>query len=276
MITLALGFAAAVALAASAVLSKRLTLSMPARQLVGPLLLLNGVLVAPLAFLGGWVWSREALVLHLIEAVLLLVGSIAVWDLYSHGEASAAITAQSLSPLPALAAVVLLLPATFLVTDALGAAVVVAGVFFALSGAFPGLGRHRRWFTVFLAAATGGLLTVTSRLLADLGVGVVATYLTRTLLAAGVVLLLEPPHDIPWRELPRLLGRAAVITTHFVLVLLAVRTGSPAVVQTMVGTSPLLTLAYERARERRPVSIRVVGGTLAVWIGVGLIAAGSR
>lgn len=274
-VTIVLGLAAALALAGSAVLSKRLTLTMPARQLVGPLLLLNALLVVPAAFFSQWVITPTSLVIHLLEALLLAAGSWAVWDLFDHGAASASLTAQSLSPLPAVLAVVVFLPGTAGFWDAVGAVIVVVGVLLALSNAFPGLGGVRRWSTVAIAATTGGVMTVTSRVLADHGAGIFQTYLLRTSTAALIAFALFWPRDVPFSQLPKLLVRAVVITSHFLLILVAVRTGSPAVVQALVATSPVLTLLLEAIREGRPPSTAVVAGTMAVSVGVATMALSS-
>jgi drug/metabolite transporter (DMT)-like permease len=274
-VTIALGLAAALALAGSAVLSKRLTLTMPARQLVGPLLLLNAVLVSPGLLFTEWTSSTTILAIHGLEAVLLAAGSWAVWDLFDHGAASASLTAQSLSPIPAVLATALLLPGAVVGWDVVGAIIVVVGLLFALVDAFPGLGGVRRWSTVVVAAATGGVMTVTSRILADLGVGIVQTYLVRTSAAALIAFALFWPRDVPFSQLPRLIVRAIVITSHFLLILAAVRTGSPAVVQALVATSPVLTLLLEGLRDRQRPATRVVVGTFAVSAGVATMALGA-
>jgi drug/metabolite transporter (DMT)-like permease len=96
------------------------------------------------------------------------------------------------------------------------------------------------------------------RLMADRGVGVVEAYLVRTALAALVCALLAPPRDVPLRALPGMIPRAAFITAHFLLILIGVQEGSPAVVQTAVATAPLWSLGIESARTGRPPSRRLV------------------
>lgn len=258
----------ALALAISAMLSKQLTATMPARQLIGPLLALNALLVLPAVGATAWVATGTAWWLHVAEVALLLLGSWAVWDLFDHGAASATVSAQSLSPIPAVLVAFVALPGTVVAADVGGALLVVAGVSLALRGAFGSLSGRRRWATVLAAAVAAGTLTVTSRMLADLGVGIVATYFTRTVGAAVVALLLFPPRDVPWRQLPSLVSRSVMVTAHFIGVLLAVRLGSPATVQAVVATAPLLTLLLETFRHRRPASPRVVLGTGAVSLGL--------
>ena len=268
---LALSLLSAIALAITAVLSKRLTLTIPARQLIGPLLLLNALLVLPFAPFVSWQFSWHILVLHLLEVSLLVISSLAVWDLFDSGEASATVTAQALSPLPATIAVALLLPAAFIPGHAVAAAVVVAAVLAGLTDAFPQLGRRRTLATLVITAVATGLLTVTSRLLADEGVEVVPTYLIRTTLAAALAFSLHPPRDVPLYALPRLAVRAVFVTTHFLLVLLAVRAGSPAVVQTIIATAPMLVLGYEVIRRRERPSARLVASILGAALGVSIV-----
>lgn len=266
-----LGLAAAVSQAVGLVLSKRLTYQLPARQLIGPLLALNALLVVPLALVTGWRVTAAIAALHVAEVGLLVATSLATWDLFAHGEASATGTAQSLSPLPAALAVALWLPGAYSWTQAVVAAIVVVCVGSALVDSFGPLGRSRTAATVLLTAVGAGVLTVTSRLLADLGATIGQTYLVRTTIAAAVMLAFVPPTDLRLRDLPRLAVRAAFVTTHFLLILLAVRVGSPAVVQTVVATAPLFVLAYESAGRSRLPSRRVLLGALGAAAGVAAI-----
>jgi drug/metabolite transporter (DMT)-like permease len=98
----------------------------------------------------------------------------------------------------------------------------------------------------------------------------VETYVVRTAIAAVVCLALFPPRDIPLRAAPRLFVRALVVTTYFVLLILAAQSGSPAMVQTCIAATPLLVLAWESWQLRRRPPVRqlaaaalVVGGVAA-------------
>jgi len=265
------GLLSAVANAIGGELSKGLTLRYPARQLIGPLFLLNALLLAPLAPFQDWTWSPTIVALHLISVGLLILTSLAIWDLYDHGSAAATVTAQSISPLPAALAVAVLLPGTLEPVQVVAALIVVLAVLIGLSDSFGALGRGRTMVTVLVAAAGTGLVTVVGRLLADLDVGVVEAYVVRTSLAALVFYLFVPPRDVPLRALPGMLPRAAFITAHFVLILIGVQDGNPAVVQTAVATAPLFSIGFEIARSgRRPSGRLLLAASLAV-IGVAAI-----
>lgn len=265
------GLLSAVANAIGGELSKGLTLRFPARQLIGPLFLLNALLVLPAAPFVDWTWSVEIVVLHLISVALLVMTSLAIWDLYDHGSAAATVTAQSISPLPAAMAVALLLPGTLQPAQAVAAVVVVLAVLLGLSDSFGALGRRRGMITVLVAAVGTGLVTVMGRLLADRDVGVVEAYLVRAALAAIVCSVLVPPRDVPLRALPGMLPRAAFITLHFVLILVAVQDGNPAVVQTAVATAPLWSLGIQAALTRRRPSLRLIGAAVLATVGVAVI-----
>ena len=265
------GLLSAVANAIGGELSKGLTLRFPARQLIGPLFLLNALLVLPAAPFVDWTWSAEIVVLHLISVALLVMTSLAIWDLYDHGSAAATVTAQSISPLPAAMAVAFLLPGTLEPAQAVAAVMVVLAVLLGLSDAFGALGRRRGMLTVIVAAVGTGLVTVMGRLLADRDVGVVEAYLVRAALAAVVCSLLVPPRDVPLRALPGMLPRAAFITAHFLLILVGVQDGNPAVVQTAVATAPLWSLGIQAARTRRPPSARLIAAAALATIGVAVI-----
>ncbi|MBA2578983.1 MAG: hypothetical protein H0V05_20470 [Euzebyaceae bacterium] len=270
-ITVVLGLLSAVANAAASLLSKQLTRRLPARQLIGPLLALNALLVAPAAPFVAWTWTPPVVALHVASAALLVVTSLAVWDLFDHGEASAVVAAMSISPLPTTVAVAAVLPGVLRAPQVIAAVVVVGAVLYALSGAFAALSRRRTLATVLVVATGTGLITVLGRLLADRGAGVVEAYLVRTGLAAAASLLLVPPRDVPVRELPSLAVRAALVTTHFLLILVAVQEGSPAVVQTAVATAPLLVLAAETARSRRAPPRRLLLAAVAASAGVAVV-----
>jgi drug/metabolite transporter (DMT)-like permease len=266
-----LGLLSAVANAIGGELSKGLTLRFPARQLIGPLFLLNALLVLPAAPFVEWTWSTEIVVLHLISVGLLVMTSLAIWDLYDHGSAAATVTAQSISPLPAALAVAVLLPGTLEPAQALAAVVVVLAVLLGLSDSFGALGRRRSIVTVLVAAVGTGLVTVMGRLLADRDVGVVEAYLVRAALAAIVCSLLVPPRDVPLRALPGMLPRAAFITLHFVLILVAVQDGNPAVVQTAVATAPLWSLGIQAVVTKQRPSLRLIGAAVLATFGVAVI-----
>ena len=252
-------------------LSKGLAVRYPARQLIGPLFALNALLVLPAAPFVDWTWSAQIVAIHLGSVVLLVITSLAIWDLYDHGTAAATVTAQSISPLPAALAVAILLPGTLAPAHALAAMIVVLAVLLGLSDAFGALSRRRSMVTVLIAAVGTGLVTVMGRLLADRDVGVVEAYLVRAGLAAIVCSIVMPPRDVPLRALPGMIPRAAFITANFLFILVGVQDGNPAVVQTAVATAPLFSLGIETAITRRRPSVRLMAAAALATAGVAVI-----
>ena len=265
------GLLSAISNAVGGELSKGLTLRFPARQLIGPLFLLNALLLVPFVPFQDWTWSVEIVALHLASVGLLVMTSLAIWDLYDHGSAAATVTAQSISPLPAALAVALLLPGTLEPVQVVAAIVVVLSVLLGLSDSFGALSRRRSVTTVFVAAVGTGLVTVMGRLLADRDVGVVEAYVVRAGIAAFVFYVLVPPRDVPIRALPGMVPRAAFITAHFVLILVGVQDGNPAIVQTAVATAPLVSIGFEVVRLRRRPSSRLVVAAILTVAGVAAI-----
>ena len=153
----------------------------------------------------------------------------------------------------------------------MAAVVVVLAVLLGLSDSFGALSRRRSVVTVLTAAVGTGLVTVMGRLLADRDVGVVEAYLVRAGLAAVVTLLLVPPRDVPLRAIPGMIPRAFFITAHFLLILVGVQEGSPAVVQTAVATAPLFSLGIEAALTRRRPSGRLIAAAALATVGVAVI-----
>ncbi len=265
------GLLSAISNAAGGQLSKGLALRYPARQLIGPLFALNALLVLPAAPFVDWTWSAEIVVLHFVSVGLLVVTSVAIWDLYDHGTAAATVTAQSISPLPTAVAVAILRPGTLEPAQVVAAVVVVLAVLLGLSDSFGTLSRRRSVITVLIAAVGTALVTVMSRLLADRDVGVVEAYLVRAGLAAVVCSILVPPHEVPLRALPGMIPRAAFITAHFLFILIGVQEGNPAVVQTAVATAPLFSLGIQTVATRRRPSTRLIAAAALATIGVALI-----
>ena len=259
---------AAVANAGAAIISKGLTTRLPARQLIGVLYVCNALVLLPLAPFADWRWSPAIVALHLLSVGLMAITAISVWDMLDAGAASATTTATALSPIPAAIGTAILLPGTFRPVQAVGAVLVTVAVLAALTDAFEGLDRRGTWLRVLGAACGSGLLTVVTRLLGDEGVGVVETYVVRTSLAAVLFIALFPPRDIPLRAAPRLFGRALVVTSYFVLLILAAQQGSPVVVQTCLAATPLIVLGWESWRARRRPPARILAAAVAVLAGV--------
>jgi drug/metabolite transporter (DMT)-like permease len=268
-----LGLAAAFVHAAQGFLSKDLTSRYPARPLIGVLLALNCLLVLPFAFFVDWHLSPTIVGLHIASAFMLVASSIPIWDLFDAGAASATITAQALSPLAAAVGAAILIPGVVSTTQVVAAVLVVVGVTWALRDAFAGLGRRGSIVRILVASTGVGLLTVFTRMLADEGVGVVETYVSRTAMGALFMLLVIPPRGIPVSAGPRLLLRSVTVTIYFVLIILAVQEGSPVVVQTMVAIAPLLSLGWESIRARQRPAPRALAGALLVAVGVTLVLA---
>jgi hypothetical protein len=149
--------------------------------------------------------------------------------------------------------------------------IVVLGVVYALRDAFGLLSRRGAVVRIILAATGTGLLTVTTRLLADQGVGVVETYVVRTGLGAAALLILIPPRGVPLAAAPRLFVRSIAITSYVAIVILAIERGSPLVVQTIIAITPLLTLGYESLRDRTWPATRALAGAALVAVGVAVV-----
>lgn len=273
MSAVTLGLLAAVVHSAQGFLSKDLTTRYPARPLIGVLLAFNCLLLLPFAFFVEWHISPGIMALHVASAFMLVASSIPIWDLFDAGAASATITAQALSPLAAAVGAAILVPGAVNAVQVVAAVAVVAGVTWALRDAFAGLGRRGAIVRILIASAGVGMLTVFTRMLADEGVGVVETYVSRTAMGAMFMLLVIPPRGVPASAAPRLLVRSVTVTIYFVLVILAVQKGSPVVVQTMVAVAPLLSLGWESLRARRWPAPRALAGALLVVGGVVLVIA---
>ncbi len=269
-----LGLIAAALSALAAVRTKDLVGELPALQLIGPLFLLNAVVAVPGALLGSWVLDGPVLALHAASVGCMALSTLAVFTLFQHGSASATTTAVAISPIPAMVAAALLLDERADPVRVAAASVVVIAVLAALPGSFATLARGSAVLAVAGAAVGNGVLTVLSAQLVERGAGTFEIYLVRTLACGLLFAVLVPPRDIPWRRLPALGGRALLVSGHFLAILLAVRHGSPVVVQTMVATAPLVAVGLEQASGAARAGPRaVLCGGLAL-LGVAAVVAG--
>lgn len=268
-----LALAATVVLAGSSRMTKYLAGSFPHLQLVGPLLLLNSALVVPFAAVVHWHLTTPILLLHLASAATLVVGSFCMFELFSQGSAAAVAVGQAMTPLPALGFSVLLLASPVTTTQAIGGIVVTVAALAALGPVFGRLSRGRAVVTVALAAALNGLLVVLTKLLSDRGAALPEIYVARTAVAGVVSCLIVPPRHIPLRALPRLTFRSALQTVYFVLLIAAIERGSPATVQTIVATTPILLLATDALVHRQRPPVRLAVAAVGVVAGVALAVA---
>lgn len=265
----------AILLAASGILSKRLTLAAPPRQLIGPLLLLNAAVVAVFLPFSSWRASPTILLLLCLEAVLLVLVSRAVWDFYGSGSAGATLMAQTMSPVFAVPLTALLLPELFRVVPAIAACVIVIAVMSALSQAFTTLGRGRTFAGLMLAAFCGGSLSVTTRILGDLGVGIFPNYFARNVLGGLLALLVFRPQVLPRGLLPRLVGRTLVTVPHYLLFLAAVRVGSPAAALTVLATAPLMVFGVDAIRGEARLNPRQIVASVVVILVLPVVLSGA-
>jgi drug/metabolite transporter (DMT)-like permease len=251
-------------------MTKHLAVSFPYRQLVGPLLLLNSALVVPAGFFATWHATSAIVLLQLASAVTLLVGSFCMFELFSRGTAAAVAVGQAITPVPALGFSFLLLAAPITSWQVAGDLVVTAAVLLALGPVFGQLSRTHAMTIVTLAAALNGLLVVLTKMLTVRGVGVAEIYVVRTAAAGAIACLAVPPRDIPLRALPQLTFRSALQTVYFVLLIFAIQRGSPASVQTLVATTPLMLLGADALQQKRRPPIRLTLAACGVVAGVAL------
>jgi drug/metabolite transporter (DMT)-like permease len=268
-----LALLAAASAAISALFTKRMVGEYPARQLIGPLLGLNALLVVPaLPFVHRFHWSWQIALLHAGSVTTLVVSSWCIFELFVHGSASAVAVGQAMAPLPAVIFTALLLSIGVTWEQTVAAAIVSLAVLVALGGSFGRLAPAQAIGLVAAAACANGLLVVFTKMLTDRGLGVAEIYCIRTSIGAAVWIALAPPRDLPLRAVPALLARSVFQTGYFVLVILAVQRGSPAAVQTLAATTPLMLLVGTFLVRRRALPLRLVFASCAVVFGVSLTA----
>jgi drug/metabolite transporter (DMT)-like permease len=267
-----LALLAAASAAISALVTKRMVDTYPARQLIGPLLGLNSLLLTPFLPFINWHFSWTIVLLHAASAATLVVSSWCIFELFVHGSASAVAVGQAMAPIPAVIFTALLLSIPVTWPQAVAAVIVSLAVLFALGRSFGAMPPSRAIALVAVAACGNGLLIVLTKMLTERGLGVAEIYCVRTSIGAAIWIALALPRDIPLRALPQLFTRSSFQTGYFVLVILAVQRGSPATVQTLVATTPLMLLVSTFLVRRHTLPLRLVFASCAVVAGVALTA----
>ena len=267
-----LALLAAASLAVSSLFTKRMVGEYPPRQLIGPLFGLNALLVVPLLPFVHWHVSWAVVLLHLASVASLVVGSWCIFELFVHGSASAVAVGQAMAPIPAVAFTVLLLASAVTWLQVVAAGIVSLAVLGAVGGSFGALRPAHAVALVAVNASLNGLVVVLSKLLMERGLGVAEIYFVRTCGAALIWIALALPRDIPARAVPPLFTRASFVTAYYALILLAVERGSPATVQTLAATTPLMLLVGTFLVRRRALPLRLLFASCAVVLGVALAA----
>jgi drug/metabolite transporter (DMT)-like permease len=270
--TTLLALLAAASLGIATVFTKRMVVAHPPKQLIGPLFALNALLVVPLLPFVRWHFGWTIVLLHLASVACLTVGAWCVFKLFVHGSASAVAVGQATAPIPAVVFTALLLASSVTWLQTIAAIVVSLAVLAAVGGSFGALPPSRAIALVAVNSGLNGLLVVLSKLLTNHGLGVGEIYVVRTTLAALIWIALAPPRDIPARAVPRLFARASFTTAYFALIILALQRGSPATVQTLAATTPLMLIVATFLVRRRALPLRLVFASCAVVAGVALAA----
>jgi len=136
------GFLAALSTAIGLMMTKSITTRMPVWQVVGPLFLLNALLVAPaIPFGPRWqVPTVEVLLLHAASTVLLIAGAACVFLLITRGRASSVSVGRAVSPVSVLFIAPILIGTAESPWLVIGALVVMIGALVPLRREFDGLG----------------------------------------------------------------------------------------------------------------------------------------
>tara|TARA_Y100000588_G_scaffold240885_1_gene254754 strand:- start:540 stop:1364 length:825 start_codon:yes stop_codon:yes gene_type:complete len=263
-----LALLAAISTAAGSALTKHLVLKFPPKQLIGPLFVCNSLFIFPLATFTPWEWSAKIIFLTLISIMTICLTALGVFELFTYGSASATTTAQATSPIAAAIGSALLLPTTFNWLEAVIAIFVISGVLIALNDSFPELNGFRMLVAGAATSIGGGIITVLSRQLLDEGAGLVQIYSIRTLIAGLLFIAFIPPTGLSTKILPVIAIRSFLIAVGFSLSILAVKRGSPTMVQTMLSTTPIFLLVWESLRYRHLPSPKNLFAVFLVGIGI--------
>ncbi len=265
MLALTFGILAALSTAIGLLLTKSIASRLPVWQVVGPLFLLNTILVLPaIPFGPQWIlWTPRVLTLHIASSMLLIAGAGCVFLLIARGRASSVSVGRAVSPVAVLIAAPLLLGSVGSPLLVVGAIIVMIGALAPLRREFVGLGPGVSLFILIFLGLSEGVLTVLTAMLALDGVGLPEIYIVRTLAAGIFFTAIFLPRGLRPRDLKALTVRAIFVTGGYVFLILGVRDGDVLPVQSLWATAPLLTILLEWWRYRiRPHKGAIIGAVV--------------
>lgn len=278
MVVIGLALAATVCGALGTFLTKSITLRLPMWQAVGPLFALNALLVVPLIPFGPtWkLLEPEVLTLHVASVILLCASAACIFTLVDRGRPSGAAVGQALSPTATLLAAPLLLGTELAPLTVLAVLTLVSGALIPLRGSFEGVSSLSAVALLITLGGATGLLTVLTAMLAQRGVGLPETYVVRTAAAASVYAAIAWPRAVSLRDVPALAVRSSLVTASFLLTILAVQIGNVVVIQSILGSLPLMVIGIEWLRHRHRPDPTIVIGSVVASIGLAVLLAVTR
>lgn len=270
MLPVVYGLLAALSTAIGLMLTKSITTRMPAWQVVGPLFLLNALLVTP-AVPFGPEWrlpSLRIVTLHAASTILLMAGAACVFLLITRGRASSVSVGRAVSPISVLVAAPLLLGTVESPVLIFGAIVVMIGALVPLRHEFEGLNSSLTLGILIFLGLAEGMVTVLTAMLSLEGVGLPEIYLVRTVIAGVIFTAMFPPRALKPADLKPLSVRALFVTGGYVFLILGVRDGDVVPVQSLWATAPLIVILLEWLRHRDRPQPGALVGSMVVAVGV--------
>lgn len=190
--------------------TKGVTLRISIFRAIGPLFLLNAVFAIP--FIGtGPSWNLitgPVPYLHLIAALSSAVVAYILFSMVAKSTASVSSVAPAMAP-----AVVLLLSPLFLstaitITQIFLVIFLMAITLYPLRNSISGINSSKTIAFMVIAALGNGAVTIIAKLLADEGVGMPETFVTRQVIAGLAFTILFPPIGLKFRDFYELVRRS--------------------------------------------------------------------
>jgi len=270
VLVIALALSATICGATGTFLTKSLSIRMPAWQVIGPLFVINALLVLPLIPFGpAWhTFEPAILAIHLASVAVLCASTACMFALITRGRASGVAVGQALSPAATLIAAPLLLGVLITPLTVIGATALMLGALIPLRRSFEGIGSASVVGILLVMGLCNGMVGVLTAMLAVRGVGLPETYVVRAALAAVVFVAIFPPKNLRGHDVPALAIRAAFVTASFVLTILAIQRGNVIVIQSILATVPLMVIGLEWIRHRSKPDHGIVVGSLIAFVGL--------
>lgn len=259
---------AALAFAFGTFFTKGVTLRISIFRAIGPLFLLNAVFAIP--FIGtGPSWkliTGPVPYLHLIAALSSAVVAYILFSMVAKSTASVSSVAPAMAPAVVLLLSPLFLSAAITITQIFLVIFLMAITLYPLRNSISGINSSKTIAFMVIAALGNGAVTIIAKLLADEGVGMPETFVTRQVIAGLAFTILFPPIGLKFRDFYELVRRSFFMAIGWMTSITAIQIGSPLVVQTFLATIPIIVILIETAAYRkRPERAVIISAVLTAF-----------
>jgi drug/metabolite transporter (DMT)-like permease len=125
---------------------------------------------------------------------------------------------------------------------------------------------------MLIAALGNGAVTIIAKLLANEGVGMPETFITRQVIAGLAFVILFPPIGLKRGDFFELVRRSFFMAIGWMTSITAIQKGSPLVVQTFLATIPITVILIETVAYRKRPDNAVIISAILTALGIATLS----